>query len=75
MCKKYYIWNPAICSCKNGKYLASVIDDSGIACDEIIDTTKTLPTNINVKKIICETKIFYYFTQFFINYHSIIDSC
>ena len=21
-CKKYYIWYPAICSCKNGKYLA-----------------------------------------------------
>ena len=35
--KKDYIWNPATCSCKNGKYLGSIIDDSVITCDEIID--------------------------------------
>ena len=23
-CKKYYIWNPATCSCENGKYLLIV---------------------------------------------------
>ena len=34
--KKDYIWNPATCSCKNGKYLASIIDNSVIMCDEII---------------------------------------
>ena len=32
-CKKHniyereYIWNPATCSCENGKYLASIMDD------------------------------------------------
>ena len=24
------------CSCENGKYLASIMDDSAITCDEII---------------------------------------
>ena len=37
----------AICSCKNGKYLESIIDDSVITCDEIIDTTETVPTRGN----------------------------
>ena len=41
-CKKYdvgekdYIWNPATCSCQNGKYLASTIDDSAITSDQIL---------------------------------------
>ena len=34
--KEDYIWNPDKCSCKNGKYLASTIDNSVITCDEII---------------------------------------
>ena len=34
--EKYYVWNPSVCSCKNGKYLPSIINDSVIACDEII---------------------------------------
>ena len=37
ICEKKYIWSPATCSCKNCKYLASIIDDSFIMCDEIID--------------------------------------
>ena len=55
ICKKDYIWNPATCSCKNGKYLASIIDNSVITCDQIIDAdgetksydeeTKTIPKN------------------------------
>ena len=36
ICEKDYIWNPATCSCKNSKYLRSIIDDSVITCDEII---------------------------------------
>ena len=46
VCRKDYIWNLAICSCDNGKYLASIIDDSMVInttnwwnCDEIINTT------------------------------------
>ena len=42
-CKKHireidYTWNPSACSCKNGRHLASIIDDSVITCDEITDT-------------------------------------
>ena len=37
ICEKDCIWNPATCSCKNGKYLASIIDDLVIKCDEIIN--------------------------------------
>ena len=55
--KKHYIWNPAACSCKNGKCLGSISDDSVITCNEIIDAeaksnngeTKTIPTNVNEK--------------------------
>ena len=55
ICEKEYIWIPAICSCENGKYLASIMNDSAIACDEIIDMeaksndeeTKTVQTNFN----------------------------
>ena len=36
VCGKYYIWNPATCVCENGKYLASIMDDSAIICDEAI---------------------------------------
>ena len=53
----YFIWNPATCSCGNGKYLASIMDNSMIMCDEIIhaeaksydEETKTIPTNFNKK--------------------------
>ena len=49
--KKIYILNPATCSCENGKYLASIMDDSAITCDEIIESygeeTETIPTNFN----------------------------
>ena len=49
VCNKDYIWNPATCSCENNKYLACIIDDSVIACDEIIEETKSIPTNFNKK--------------------------
>ena len=47
--KKDYIWNPATCSCKSGKFLASFTDDSAITCDETIKETKTIPTNLTEK--------------------------
>ena len=70
ICEKDYIWNPATCNCKNGKYLASIMDDSAITCDEIIDAeakshdeeTKTVPTKFNEKKkkpVKHKTSIFY----------------
>ena len=58
MCEKDYIWNPAAWSCKNNKYLASVIDDSVITCDEIIDA-EAKPFDRKTKSLkICETKSF-----------------
>ena len=41
-CKKHHVrekddvWNSTTCNYENGKYLASVMDDSAIICDEII---------------------------------------
>ena len=63
MLKKDYIWNHATC-CKNGKYLASIIDDSVITCDEILDAeaklqdeeTETIPTKFNGKNIAIKAK-------------------
>ena len=54
MCAKKYIYirNAATCSCKNGKYARSIIDDSVITCDEIIGTTKSTLTKIVAAKII-----------------------
>ena len=51
--KKHYVWNPATCNCENGKYFASTIDDSKIKCNEIIEKTKTVPTNLNEKNATC----------------------
>ena len=39
--KKDYVWNPVTCSCENGKYLTSIIDDSMITCDKIKDAEET----------------------------------
>ena len=51
---KDYIWNPASCGCKNGKYLTNIMDDSVITCDGITESyeeeTKTVPTNFNGTK-------------------------
>ena len=44
MCEKDYTWNPSICSCENGKNLGSIIGDSVIMCDKIIEAIKTIPT-------------------------------
>ena len=56
ICEKDYIWNPAICSYENGKYLTSIINNSVITCAKIIDAEET---NSIPKNIICETKSFY----------------
>ena len=73
-CEKDYICNPALCSCENGKYLASILYKLAITFDEIIEETKIIPTNFNEKNITCQMQNFY-FTCLFIHYHCIIDSC
>ena len=70
--KKDYIQNSATCSCKNGKYLASITDYSAIMCDETIDAEaksqneeiKTVTKNFNEKNTICKTKKFYILLAF-----------
>ena len=57
ICEIDYIWSPATCSCRNGKCLASIIDDSVIMVDEIIyakaktysEEAKTIPAICNKK--------------------------
>ena len=71
-CKKHiceeedYIWNPTVtCYCKNGTYVAHIIDDSVITCDEIIkEETKIVTTNFNERNAICKTKEMYILLSF-----------
>ena len=48
---KDYIWNPSTCISKNGKYLANIMNDSVITCDEIIE--EKVPTNFKETKATC----------------------
>ena len=40
------IWNPSTCIWENVEYLASIIDDSVIICDEIIIVADSVSTNV-----------------------------
>ena len=51
-CGKNCIANPITCCCKNGKYLTSIIDDSVIRCDQIIEITKAIPTKTTSTKTV-----------------------
>ena len=89
VCEKDSVWNRATCNCENGKYLASIMDNSAIICDKITEAeaksydeaksndeeTKASPKNFNEKNITYKKKKILYFTNLFINYHNIIDSC
>ena len=73
--EKVYIWNPLTGSCKNGKYIASIIDDSVNTCDKTKEETKKVWRNFSEKKKLVKHKKCLYFTWIFINYYSIIDCC
>ena len=62
MWKKNYIWNPATCSCENGQYLESIMDDSLIKNDGIVE--ETFPKNFNEKKAIVNCKIYIFYLHF-----------
>ena len=64
VCKKYYIWNPAICSSENYNFLAGIIDDLVITCDKIIEEIKTVSTVFSNKKVTYETKNVYILLTF-----------
>ena len=63
VCEKDYVRNSSTCSCENGKYLASIMDNSAIMCDEVKESnneeTKTIRTNFNEKKGTCKTQNLY----------------
>ena len=63
ICEKDYVWNPATCNCENGKYLASIMDDSAIMCDEVVKSNDE-EINFNEKKAICKTQNFYILLAF-----------
>ena len=64
--EKDYIWNPSTCSCENGKYLASIIGDSVITCDEVIEGgTKAVTTNVDKKKQSVKQKISIFYLSFY----------
>ena len=58
---KKYIWSPSTCICENGKYLPSIMDDSVIMCDEIIE--ETVPTNFSENPV--KGKLFVFFLHFY----------
>ena len=74
--KKYYIWKPRTCTCRNGKDLESTTRDSAITSDEIIEVTKTkavptktfsmktILTNFNKKKVTCKIENIYILLTF-----------
>ena len=62
---KILYWIPSTCSCKND--LASIIDDSVITCEEIIKTTKTVPTNFTEKEVTRRIKNFYILSAFLLH--------
>ena len=59
-----YVWNPATYNCENGKYLASIMDDSVITCDEVLksydEEIKTIPITFNEKSITCKIQTTYH---------------
>ena len=72
MCKKRHVWEKNIFGIllhlvvKIEKYLPSIMYDSAITCDEIIESydeeIKAIPTNSNEKKGTCKTQNFLIFT-------------
>ena len=68
ICEKEYAWNPSKCICESEKYLASIMDDSKIICDEVTESCserkKTIPTSFNEKKVTYKTQSFYILLAF-----------
>ena len=71
-------WNKDKCRCEyiniiyvkkiileNGKYLASIFDDSMTTCDDVTEETKTVPTNFNKKIETCKTQNLFFYLHFY----------
>ena len=54
MCKNNYSWNPSVCIFEDSRYLKSIVDNSVIVCDEVIDvmdSASRLSINSDDKKL------------------------
>ena len=63
------VWNPAICSSENGKYVRGISEDLVSTCDEIMYATKSISTkNVPTKTLSTKSisKYFYILLTFFI---------
>ena len=69
VCEKDYIWNPCSSACKIYKHLKSIIGDTVVTFDEIIESTKITPITFNEKNATCRIENFYTLLTFFINLH------
>ena len=56
--------NPSTCNCENGKYLASIMDDSAIMFDENIESYEE-KTNFIEKKQLMKHKISILYFHFY----------
>lgn len=52
VCKKCYFCNPFTCNCENGTYVGSITENLVIACDEILDSAKAIPTSNTLTKTV-----------------------
>ena len=48
--RRNYIWNRSTCVCENDKYLGSIIHDSAVTCDEIVEPTKNTENYFGKRK-------------------------
>ena len=55
--------NSATCNCENEKYLASIMDESAILCDEVIESYEEA-THFNETKAVCKKENFYVLLSF-----------
>ena len=68
-CKKHhvfhkdYVRNPSTCNFENGKHLTSIMNDSAITCNDIIEPSEE-ETNFNGKKATCKIQNIYILLAF-----------
>ena len=69
VCEKEYVWNPSTYICEERKYLASIMDDSAIICDEVIKSynegIKAIPTNFDEKYKTLKHKVSVFYLTFY----------
>ena len=59
MHEKHYIWNPRTCACEIDKHLKSIISDTVVTFDEIIESTQITPKHLTEKRATCRIENIY----------------